>query len=328
MNRTFLKSTLALALLAAGLPAAQAQKAVTWRFASYLPDSNFHTQNLRQFGADIEKATEGRVKVTVSSNSALFRLPEIKRAVSTSQIQGGEAILSAYGNEDKIYEVDVVPYLATGYDGAWKLYQATKDLLVRKLDEQGIHLLYSVAWPGSGFYSVAPIESTTDLKGRKVRAAAPLMTRFNEALGMMPQVIQVPELSQAFSSGMINMMYTSAPMGPQMQIWEFTKYYYDIQSLLGRQSTFMNKRALAALSEADRAAVLKAAAEAEKRGWDMSRAADDEAKAQFRKNGMWVGNVTPGIEADLRKAARPVIEDWLKTTTPELRKAVEPLVGG
>lgn len=314
-------------LAAAGAFGAHAQAQTTnWRMASAFPDSVFHTQNIHRFIADIEKQTGGRLKIRLSQNSSLYKMPEIKRAVETRQVQIAEYMPSAYGNEVPIYNADVVPYLVAGYDGAWKLYQATKPLLVEQATKDGLILLYSVAWPGAGFYSNRAVEKPEDLAGNKMRSAAPITGKWTDRLKMTSTVIQLPELSQAFSTGMVNMMFTSSPMAPTIQAWQFTKYFYDLEAILGKNIVVVNKAAFNALAPDIRQAVLSAAAVAEKRGWELSKTANEGYKKQMRDNGMWVGPVKPDIEKVLIKEAKIVAKEWAATLPQNARGAIEPFL--
>ncbi|TAK84106.1 MAG: C4-dicarboxylate ABC transporter substrate-binding protein [Betaproteobacteria bacterium] len=319
---------LAFALVAAiGAIGSNAQaQSTTWRMASAFPDSVFHTQNIHKFIADVEKQTGGRLKIRLSQNSSLYKMPEIKRAVETRQVQIAEYMPSAYGNEVPIYNVDVVPYLVAGYDGAWKLYQATKPLLVEQATKDGLIFLYSVAWPGGGFYSNRAIEKPEDLVGNKMRSAAPITGKWTDRLKMTSTVIQLPELAQAFSTGMVNMMFTSSPMAPTIQAWQFTKYFYDLEAILGKNIVVVNKAAFDALAPDIRKAVLDAAAVAEKRGWEMSKTANEGYKKQMRDNGMWVGPVKADIEKVLVREAKVVAKEWAATLAPKERAAIEPFL--
>ena len=84
MNRRLfsLTAAAAAALLSLAVPAAIAQ--TKWDLPAGYPATNFHTVNLVDFANDIDKATGGKLKITVHANGALFKAPEIKRAV-----QGG-----------------------------------------------------------------------------------------------------------------------------------------------------------------------------------------------------------------------------------------------
>lgn len=311
---------IAAAMLASTAIPAAAETA--WRMASAFPESVFHTQNIKQFIADVEEKSGGELKIRLHDNSSLYAMPQIKQAVETGQVPIAEFMPSAYGNEDQLFEVDVIPYLAAGYEEAWKLYQATKPLLEEKLEQGGLKLLYSVAWPGGGFYSAKSIETPKDLEGKKMRAAAPITGKWTDRLGMTSHVIQLPELAQAFSTGMVDMMFTSSPMAPTIQAWEFTDFFYDIEAIHGKNVVVVNQRAFDALSPEVQTALVEAAADAEKRGWELSRTADEGYKDEMMRGGMQVIGVTPEVEAVLRAEAVPLQKEWMETLDPRVREAV------
>ena len=118
-----------------------------WDLPAAYPATNFHTENLMQFAADVDKATAGKLKITVHANASLFKAPEIKRAVQGGQAQMGEILLVNFQNEWQLFGVDGLPFLADSYDESAKLYKAQKPALDKKLAEQGMMLLYAVPWP-------------------------------------------------------------------------------------------------------------------------------------------------------------------------------------
>ena len=117
--------------------------------AAYAP-TNFHTVNLNEFAADVDKATAGRLKITVHSNASLFKANEIKRAVQGGQAQIGEVLISNFSNEWLLYGADALPFLADSYDEAVKLWKVQKPLFEKKLAEQGMLALFAVPWPAAG----------------------------------------------------------------------------------------------------------------------------------------------------------------------------------
>src|SRR5258706_689016 len=131
----------------AALAAACALSAVAktqWDMPTPYAATNFHTENVVQFAADVDKATGGKLKITVHSNASLFKAPEIKRAVQGGQAQIGEILISGYSNEDPIFGVDSVPFLATSYADARKLWAASKKAVEERVAKQGMMVLYSV----------------------------------------------------------------------------------------------------------------------------------------------------------------------------------------
>ena len=160
-------------MAAAARPWRLGQAQTKWDLPAAYPATNFHTDNLKQFADDVDKATGGKLKITVHANASLFKAPEIKRAVQGGQAQIGEILLVNFQNEWQIFGADGLPFLADSYDEAMKLYKAQKPLLDKKLGEQGMMLLYAVPWPPQGIYAKKPIELGGRPEGREVARLQP-----------------------------------------------------------------------------------------------------------------------------------------------------------
>ena len=150
MKRRVFQLSLAAAALAFGSAAVAQTK---WDLPAAYPATNFHSVNLAACAADVDKASGGKLKITVHPGASLFKAPEIKRAVQGGQAQIGEFLMAAYQNEWQMFGADGLPFLATSYDDSMKLYKAQKTILEKKLAEQGMALLYTVPWPPQGIYS-------------------------------------------------------------------------------------------------------------------------------------------------------------------------------
>ncbi|MGH8035622.1 MAG: TRAP transporter substrate-binding protein, partial [Lysobacterales bacterium] len=254
-----------LALTAAALAVSASAFAQTkWDLPAAYPAGNFHTENLTQFAADVDKATGGKLKITVHANASLFKAPEIKRAVQGGQAQIGEILLVNYQNEWQMFGLDGLPFLADSYDASMKLYKAQKPTLDKKLAEQGMFVLYAVAWPPQGIYTKKPLASAADLKGIKWRAYSPATSRIAELVGAQPVTVQAAELSQAMATGVIESYMSSGSTGYDTKTYEHIKYWYDTQAWLPKNAVLVNKAAFDALDKPTQAAVLKAGADADK----------------------------------------------------------------
>src|SRR5215470_3011187 len=119
--------------LAAFAVAGQVAAQTKWDLPAAYPASNFHTENLVQFANDVDKATGGKLKITVHANASLYKAPEIKRAVQGGQAQIGEILLVNFQNEWQIFGADGIPFLADSYDAAARLWRAQKPMMDRKL---------------------------------------------------------------------------------------------------------------------------------------------------------------------------------------------------
>ncbi|MHA3901994.1 TRAP transporter substrate-binding protein [Castellaniella sp. WN] len=301
---------LATALVAGLGLTAQVRAATQWDLASAYPAFNFHSQNLAQFAKDVDAATQGDLKITVHSGASLFKMPEIKRAVQGNQAQAGEFFMVSFQNEWQPFGLDGLPFLAGNYDEAWKLYQAQKPALEKKLDQQGMVLLYAVAWPPQSIYSNKPINSGTDLKGMKWRVYSPTTARIGELVGAQPVTIQEAELSQALATGVIEGLITSSATGADNKLYENMKYFTNVRAWIPKNAVVANKKAVEALSPASRDALLKAAAAAEKRGWEESRKVDADSIAKLKAGGMEIVEPSAQLKADLSKVGETVIQEW------------------
>ncbi len=308
-RRHFSLASLTLALaLASGSALAQTK----WDLAAAYPATNFHSENLTQFAADVDKATGGKLKITVHANATLFKAPEIKRAVQGGQAQMGEILLANFQNEWQIYGADAQPFLADSYAQSAKLYQAQKPLLQKKLAEQGMQLLYSVPWPPQGIYTKKPINSVADLKGVKWRAYSPATSRIAELVGAQPVTVQAAELSQALATGVVEATMTSGATGVDSKLFEHLKYYYDTQAWLPKNAVIVNKKAFDALDKATQDAVLKAAASAEARGVAASQRVNTDTVAKLAANGMQIVTPSPALKAELKKIGDTMLKEWLE----------------
>lgn len=306
-----------LGIAAAVVLSTNALAQTVWDMPTPYPDGNFHTRNVRQFADDVAAASGGQLKITVHSNGSLIKMPEIKRAVQTGQVPIGEVLVSVLANEDATFGFDSNPFLAPNYEAAAKLWAAVKPRLEQRLDKQGLKLLYSVAWPPQGIYAKKPIDGVADLKGTKFRTYSPVTARFAELMGATPTTVQVPEIAQAFRTGLVDAMITSAATGVDTQAWDYLTYYYDTEAFLPQNIVFASKRAFQALDPAGQKALLEAAEKAENRGWELSRSENARMKQIMSAKGIKVLEPGPKLAAELAAIGQTIAAEWAKRAGPD-----------
>ena len=301
-----------LLMLAGTLAFGAAQAQTKWDMPTPYSDGEFHTRNVVAFVEDVKKMTGGKLELQVHSNGSLIKHPDIMRAVSTGQVNIAEFLLGQFGNDEPVFNADNVPFLAAGYEAAWRLYQAQKPVLQKKLEGRGMRLLYSVAWPGQGIYTKEPLKSVGDLKGTKFRTYSPMTARLAELLGASPTVVQVPEVPQMFATGAIQAMITSSATGTSTKAWEFVKNYYKTSAMHPKNAVVVNQRGFSRLPQDQQDALVKAAATAEKRGWEMSKAREKEGDETLAKNGMSVRDPDAKMKAAFQKIGTQMASEWEK----------------
>jgi len=301
-----------MALIVAMAAAQPALAQTKWNLPGAYPADNPHSENLALFAKDVAAATGDKLQITVHPAASLFKAPDIKRAVQTGQAQIGEVLISLHENEDPIFGVDVIPFLATSFTESRKLWLASKPAIEKRLASQGLILLFAVPWAPQGIYAKKEINSVDDMKGLKWRAYNVGTARIGELVGAQSVTVQAAELAQALATGVVNSFMTSAATGYDSKAWESMTYFYDTQAWIPKNVTFVNKAAFDALDNPTQDALLKAAATAETRGWKMWEEKAGWYLDQLKSHGMKVQPPSDTLKTGLKKVGDQLTADWLK----------------
>ena len=276
------------------------------------PADNPHTENLVAFAKDVEGRDRRQAEDHGPSRRLAVQGAGDQARGATGQAQMGEVLLSIHENEDPIFGIDVVPFLATSFPDAMKLYKASKPAIEKKLAAQGLMLLFAVPWAPQGIYAKKDLNTIDDMKGLKWRAYNVGTTRIGELVGAQSVTIQAAELPQALATGVVNSFMSSGGTGYDTKVWETLTHFYDVQAWIPKNFTFVNKAAFDALDKPTQEAILKAAATAETRGW---KAWEDKANwylDQLKAKGMKVQAPSPALKAGFKKVGEQLTADWLK----------------
>lgn len=298
------------ALIAASFVAATPVLAESWDMPTPYGDSTFHTVNIQQFAKDIEAATNGELTITVHSAGSLFPHSEIKNAVRSRQVPIGEFLLSSLSNEDLAYGIDSQPFIATNYDDAAKLWAAQKPVIVKLLAEQGLVPLYTVPWPAQGLYTNSEIKTVEDLAGLRFRAYNASLEEFAAAANAAPVQVEASDIPQAFATGQVQAMMTSPSTGANSKAWDFLTHYSPIDAWLPKNIVVVNQRIFDALSPEVQAAVMDAAAAAEARGLEMSKAEATAMTQLMADNGIAIVPPSAELTTGLQAIGTKMLENW------------------
>lgn len=296
---------------------------IHWDMPTPYGDNTFHTVNIRQFAEEVEAATQGELVITVHSAGSLIKHPEIKSVVRRGLVPIGELIMSRLGNEDPVFEVDAIPFLATSYKEASELWEASRPIIERKLDRQGLRLLFTVPWPPQGIYAEQELQTIDDLKGITLRAYNKMTERLARLAGAIPTQVEVPDIPTAFTTGRVDAMITSPTTGVDTKAWDYVSHFHDTRAWLPKNTVIVNQRAFARLDTQSQEAVLEAARQAQRRGWEMSQAETAENLEILRQNGMVIVEPGDALMQGLRKIGQTLTDEWLETAGAEGRAILE-----
>ncbi len=291
-----------------------------WQMAVPYPDGNFHTRNIREWLAELEASSKGRINVQLHSNGSLLGMPAIKRGVQQGQVQMGEILLTAYSNEEAMYDADAIPFLVDDFAAAKRLADLQKPYIEARLARQGLMLLYSVPWPAAGFYTNAPLDTLDVLKGSRFRTYSPMTNRFATLVSATPTLVQVAELAQAFATGVVQVQVTSAQTGVDTSAWDYCRVFTPTGFTMTKNAVFVSRRAFQALSAEDQALVRATAAQAEERGYRYAQESQAEAERRLAEKGMTIGRIAPPVMEELKKISGIMANEWVEKTGEDGRK--------
>jgi TRAP-type C4-dicarboxylate transport system substrate-binding protein len=308
---------------AASLLALPAMAQTKWDLPAAYPATNYHSVNLQKFADAVKASSGGKLEIVVHPGASLFKAPEIKRAVQTGQAPIGEILVSNFENEDPIYGIDVVPFLATSFADAKKLWMAQKPVLEKKAAAQGMMVLFAVPWPPQGLYAKKEINSLADMKGLKFRAYNRGTSRIAELTGAQPITIQAAELSQALATGKVDSFISSGATGVDSKVWEQLTHFYDTQAWLPKDAVLVNKAAFDKLDDATKKVVLAEAAKAEAAGWAEAEKLSQGFLQTLAKNGMKVQPPSPKLAAEYKELGKKLTAEWLEKAGADGKAVVD-----
>ncbi len=284
--------------------------AAQWHMPTPYGDANLPTKIAYDFAEQVKASTDGDVDITVHSGASLMKHPEIPRAVRTGQVQLGEVFIGIMGNTHPIFKHDNIPFLATDYTQAQKLWEAAKPEIEKQLSKEGMILLYTVPWPAQSLYTKKPVNALADIKGTKMRAYSPSTSRLADLMNTTPTTVQVPDIPQAFSTGIIDAMITSPSTGANGQAWDYLSHFNEIKAWIPKNFVVVNKRAFKRLDKDDQKAILDAAAKAEARGWNEVTAQEAKDTKTLADNGIVVSQPSAQLLGELQAIGQTMTNEW------------------
>ncbi|MGN6471087.1 MAG: TRAP transporter substrate-binding protein [Rhizobiaceae bacterium] len=301
-------------LAAAAMTAFSASAALAdqWDMPMAYPATNFHSENGAKFAKCVADGSGGKLNIVTHPGGALFSGNDIKRAVQTGQAPIGERLISAHANENPLFGIDSIPFLATSFEASEKLWKAALPKMTSLLDSQNLVYIYAVPWPPQGLYTKKDVNSVADLQGVKFRAYNAATARIAELAGMAPVQIEAADLSQALATGVVDSFISSGATGVDSKVWESLDHFYDVRAWLPRNVVFANKDAWNALDDATKKVVKDCGDKAAADGLAKSQELTGGYLKTLAEHGMKVAPPSDKLEKELKGFGDTMTEEWLK----------------
>jgi TRAP-type C4-dicarboxylate transport system substrate-binding protein len=295
-----------MATLAGSVLAANVQMNLNAKYGS----TNFHTVGVQKFADLVKDYTKGSVDITVHAGSSLVKGNPLK-AVKDGTVAMTDMFIPFTSGGGKVFGVSALPFIATSYEDAYRLYQDSKPAYEDTAKKWNQKLLYSVTWPASGFYSNKKMESIEDFKGAKTRTYDKNSADFVNDAGGNAVALPWGEVYSALRTGMVDSVITSSSSGKDGKFWEVLSNYTKINYAYPLQAVTINLDYWNSLDKTQQEAMLKAAFEIEKAQWEAVKLEDKDALEMMEKNGMKITEASDDLKKQLDVIANKMLEDYL-----------------
>lgn len=226
-RRDFLKTSAAVASLTLAAPHIARAAAITMRFAHFAEEGHPANIAARQFAGQVEKRTDGAIKIAIFPNNQLGGPPEQAQQIKLGTIDMGLPTQGQLDKFDKAFAAVMLPFIFNGPADAFPILDGpAMDWLAPLAEKQGFVLLRNWDY---GFRnvtnSVRPINVPDDVKGLKIRTPPELQIQASmEALGAVVQAIAFPELYLALSQKVVDGEENPVPVIYFNKIYEVQKH--------------------------------------------------------------------------------------------------------
>lgn len=317
----------ALAATLAGLSVARplfAAPSQAWTVATGYRSDGFHAATLRWLGQALSDATQGALSWQVVADGKLAPLAKIPEAVTTGQPEVGECIMTTMAGAWPVCGADAIPFMTRHGADALRLWKVQRPVVDRALRASGLVPLYAVPWPGQGLYSVEPVRSASDFRGRRMRTYNPTTRRIAEMLEATPVDVAMADVGKALETGRIDSMITSSVTGVEQQAWRWLHHFYDLNAWMPKNLVMVNAAALERLDPKARNALTELSAQAEQRGWAAAEQAALQSRETLAKEGMQVEPTPPYLRSTLVRMGERFAREWVREVGPQANQIFIP----
>jgi TRAP-type C4-dicarboxylate transport system substrate-binding protein len=303
-------------MLAVGVAAPPAQAQTTLTMSSWVsPQHHLTATVLQGWAAEVEKATNGRVKFTMlpkhpSAPPGTFdavREGLVDLSYVTASYTPARHILPLMPELPGAGETSLVNSVAYSRIH-WKYFHKVGEY-------KGVKLLGVFTHGPGQMFTKKPVNGIGDVQGLKIRTGGGVAEAVAKALGASAFVKPAPESYELLKSGVADGVFF-----PMESIVSFKLETVLEQATLfpgGMYSSafglFMNEDKWNKLPRADQEAIEKISGEHIARlagkSWDEADARGLEA---LKKSGVKIVNASPELAAEVKKRSAPIVDDWIK----------------
>ena len=307
-------------------PAGAQAKPIVWNLPHVAAPTYYHTVNYTAFAAKVKEKSQGRMEIRIHPASSLYPSHELIPALVDGRAEIGP-VVSGYLT-DILLEIGPLdlPFMTGSLEEHRKAANALRPFFTEMLAKRGLKLLAINAWPTQQLFSLQPVKSVTDWKGKKIRVYGADSANTARALGAAPVSLGFGEVYTALEKKTVDGAMTSATNAEPMKFFEVAKFInYWYLAGAGSEWFVVNQKAFDALPKDLQQTLMDALKDSrlEDKEWEDAAAWDAKARQRCAELGMTVVDPPKEELEKARKLARSGWDIWLTRTGADGKRGME-----
>ncbi|MDP6734940.1 MAG: TRAP transporter substrate-binding protein [Nitrospinaceae bacterium] len=294
------------------LPPAHSADVIKLKFANFFPPPARQSKICEEFISDVEKRTNGRVKIQYFAGGSLLKAPTIYNGVETGIADIGYAHVFYTPGRMAVTEAAGTPL---GYPSAWVATHVVNDFYnqFKPKEWDKVKVLWFNGAAPSVVISKKPVRKLEDLKGLTIRAPG-VAGDIVKALGGTPAPTPMMEVYDAIAKGVNDGVYTPYETIKTFRFAEVVDYT-TISWQVGNTYPFyvvMNKNSWSKLPADIKEIFNELSGVYQERYALMWNEIDMVGKAFGAKKGVQYFELSSAEVSKWQKAVEPVIDNYVK----------------
>jgi TRAP-type transport system periplasmic protein len=314
-----------LAFLLISGPLFAQEKAIKLRYSNFFPPAHPISKLAEEWIQEVEKRTEGRVKISYFPGNTLAPPPQAYDSTVKGIADMAQNLLAYSPGRLPLSEVLQQPLgYTSGYQATKMANEYFKKFRPKEFDDVKVMYLHGIA-PGT-FHTKNEIKSFDDIKGLRIKANAE-NADIVKALGGAPVTLPITETYDALQKGLAEGILLPNEALKGWRFAEVVKASLDTNAVSYMTSMYviMNKDKWDSISKADQQTIEKLNEEwIEKQGklWNQL---DGEGKDYAIQKGVKFVKVPKQEEAAVAEKMKPILAEYVKTMNAKGLPAEEAL---
>jgi TRAP-type C4-dicarboxylate transport system substrate-binding protein len=307
---------LILGLVLAGPARADARH---WDMPTEYPRDSIPGAGIDRFAAELNERSHDEIMVMPSYEAAMgFKGIGLLRAIEAGKLPLGDSFAGPLGEMAPIFLLSSLPFVATSFEDALRLYQAAKPAYEAAFAQHHQRLLYATPWPPTGLWARHPVLAPADLAGLSLRAYDETSRQVMDASGAKAVYLSFADAMPRLKNGSLQGVLSSGDGGAGRKLWIYLPSFTAINYAVPLSLASINEAVYEALPEDLRQAVDTAGAATESAQWQLIRARLARNYAVMRANHVAIAEAPgPALKELLAKSAEDAITAWNAQVGPD-----------